>query len=234
MKMKTILLALITLVFLSGTVSATDVTISDTDLATMAKLYGSGTLTAVIDVPGAGVQYDFTGITWDGTMVGDDFPISGTICGGEFGGDCSAHSAYAACVTNLGDVEVHVNLDMNTGWTDDPWNHADTFAQNGWTYFGPGETKTITLSFSGADLYPTPGLNPVPLTNEVSKIGFQVGSNVAGAKSIVVAGGACPPDSPPTTTPGGGTEEIPEFPTAAIPAVVALGGYLLIRRRKQD
>ena len=237
MKIKIALLALFMLAIIAGSVSATDVTISDADLATMSQLYGPATLTTVTDIAGPGVRFDFTGHTgaWDGTEVGHDFWVGPTtpgiepgICGGTWGGDCSAYSAYASCVENIGDTEVHVNLDMNTGWTGE--GSSNTFAQNGWNVFAPGEKKTITLSFSGADLYPTPGSNPVPLTTEVSKIGFQVASNVAGPKSIIVTGGACPP---PDTGGGGGDTEIPEFPTAAIPAVFAIGGYLLIRRRKQ-
>ena len=36
--------------------------------------------------------------------------------------------------------------------------------------------------------------------------------------------------APPTTLPP--SEEIPEFPTAALPAIIAAGGYLAIRRMK--
>lgn len=41
-----------------------------------------------------------------------------------------------------------------------------------------------------------------------------------------------PTTTPPTTLPGG-EQEIPEFPTAALPAIVAVGGYLAIRRLKK-
>ena len=35
-------------------------------------------------------------------------------------------------------------------------------------------------------------------------------------------------------TPPPDGQEIPEFPTAALPAVIAVGGYLMLRRRKQE
>ena len=37
---------------------------------------------------------------------------------------------------------------------------------------------------------------------------------------------------PTTTTTVPGEQEIPEFPTAALPAIIAVGGYLAIRRMK--
>lgn len=80
--MKTIYTALLIASFATmvmvGSASATVLTLSDDELSTeFAKVWGPGTVTAITDISGEGVQFDFTGLnTSSGTGVSDDFPVS--------------------------------------------------------------------------------------------------------------------------------------------------------------
>jgi hypothetical protein len=82
---------------------------------------------------------------------------------------------------NTNDDTWLVNLYMNTGWVDAPYNEPDGFYQNGWTELAPGESKTVMLDFASADLYiggVSQGLAAVANTNHVTNFGFQVGGNM--------------------------------------------------------
>jgi len=194
--------------------SSNTLTLSDVELSTQfAYEVGPATLTAITDIPGTGVQFDFTGLNPSvGTVVGDNFAVS-QLAGGAWKtygvtnpfstwGDFSAYKRYSLCFKNVGTEPVTVNLKMNTGWTISPPEYAamwrDTFWQNGWIYIGVGQCVVVTLDFSSAEVYNaldeleftkypdgTPGV-AVWRTDEVSDIGFQVLGN--GPGSIVVIG----------------------------------------------
>jgi len=186
-------------------------TLSDAELSTQfAKETGPATLTAVTDIPGPGVRFDFTGLSSStGTVVGDNFPVSG-LAGGAwkdygsgFAGpyDFSGYARYVLLFNNVGTTTVKINLKINTGWTNPPWGSSarDTFWQNGWTNIPPGESRVATLDFWSAEVWHA-GDDPVPewqysdgtsgvivrRLDEVSDIGFQILGASDG--SIVVSG----------------------------------------------
>jgi len=185
-------------------VSAAEVTLtlSDAELSTeFAYKWGPGTVTAIEDIPGIGVRFNFTGLTSSGTGVCDDFPVS-PLAGGDpdnIGGygDFRKYTQYRLVFTNLGPNPVSVNIDMNTGWTNIDWKK-DTYWENSWTYLAVGESKVVTLDFSNAICWNAED-DPVPewrypggtsgvivrRLSEVSRIGFQVAGS--GEASIVVS-----------------------------------------------
>ena len=185
-------------------VSATEVTLtlSDAELSTeFAYKWGPGTVTAIEDIPGLGVRFNFTGLGSSGTGVCDDYPVS-SLAGGDpdnIGGygDFRKYTQYRLVFTNLGPSPVSVNIDMNTGWTtSDPTR--DTYWENSWTYLDVGESKVVTLDFSNAICWNAED-DPVPewrypggtsgvivrRLSEVSRIGFQVAGS--GDASVVVS-----------------------------------------------
>lgn len=175
------------------------VSLSDAELSTQfGKETGPGTVTAITDIAGPGVRFDFTGLTASvGTVVGDSFPVS-VLAGGAwknygsgFAGphDFSAYSRYSLAFTNVGASPVTINLKMNTGWTDAPWGilARDTFWQNTWTSLAVGECRVITLDFFNAEAWNalddpisswrySDGTSGVIVRrlDEVSDIGFQI------------------------------------------------------------
>jgi hypothetical protein len=102
--------------------------------------------------------------------------------------------------TNVGPNPITVNLKLNTGWTTVPPEYAaawrDTFYQNSWTSLAVGETKTVTMDFSSAEVYNagdeqefklySDGTTGVAMwrLDEVSDIGFQVLGNGAGSIGV--------------------------------------------------
>jgi len=191
----------------------TTLSLSDAEMTTQfGKEYGPGTVSAILDIPGPGVRFDFTGLNpSSGTTVGDNFAVS-PLAGGTYKtygvintfstcGDFSGYTKYQMMFTNVGPNPVTVNLKLNTGWTTVPPEYAaawrDTFYQNSWTSLAVGETKTVTLDFSSAQIYNagdeqefkvySDGTTGVAVwrLDEASDIGFQVLGN--GAGSIIVA-----------------------------------------------
>jgi hypothetical protein len=212
--------------------SSNTLTLSDVELGTQfAYEVGPATLTAITDIPGTGVQFDFTGLNPSvGTVVGDNFPVS-QLAGGAWKtygvtnpfstwGDFSAYKRYSLCFKNVGTEPVTVNLKMNTGWTIPPPEYAaiwrDTFWQNDWIYIGVGQCVVVTLDFSSAEVYNAldeleftqypDGTRDVAVwrTDEASDIGFQVLGN--GAGSIVVIGTQLYIDPPVVNKAPGGAD----------------------------
>jgi parallel beta-helix repeat protein len=190
----------------------TVLTLSDAELYTQfSKESGPGNLAALADIPGPGVRFDFTGLATNvGTVLGDNFPVS-SFAGGAYKtygvtspfstwGDFFEYTEYSMMFTNLGPSSVTVNLKMNTAFTIPPPEYAaawrDTFWQTSWTTIPPGETKTITMNLSSAEVYnaadeeeykPCPdGTAGVAVwrLDEISDIGFQILGN--SAASIIV------------------------------------------------
>jgi hypothetical protein len=190
-------------------------TFTDPELnANFAAETGPGTVASITDILGPGVQFNFTGLSSTGTVVGDNFPVH-QAAGGSYKtygitnpfstyGDFSAYTKLKVYFTNVGTTSVNVNLKLNTGWTVPPPEYAagwrDTFWQASWTTLVPGEFKIVTLDFSSAEVYNawdekefTPyadGTTGVPIwrLDEVSDIGFQVQGS--GSASIIVSGAA--------------------------------------------
>ena len=95
--------------------------------------------------------------------------------------DLSSYDSYSLVFLNSNNSNWFVNLYMNTGWTDDPWNEPDTYYQNGWVELAPGVMTTVTLDFSSADTWVggvNQGNTAVQRLNHVTNIGFQVGGNM--------------------------------------------------------
>jgi len=209
--------------------------LSDGELSSeFAWEYGPGAVTAITDVPGPGVRFDFSGLSASvGTVVGDNFPVS-ALAGGAYKtygvtqqfstwGDFSGYDKYTLLFANIGTTSVMVNLKINTGWTNTPPEYSkawrDTFWQNEWTTILPGEMKAVTLNFSSAEVwnamdeeeykvYPdgTTGV-AVWRLDEVSDVGFQIIGN--GAASMIVSSRSKPSqvyvdDDYTSSTPGWG------------------------------
>jgi len=81
-------------------------------------------------------------------------------------GDLTGYDSYALNFYNANDDNWLVNLYMNTGWTDSPYNELNNFYENGWVELAPGDAVTLILNFSDAGV-----INPGHVTN----IGFQIG-----------------------------------------------------------
>jgi len=83
--------------------------------------------------------------------------------------DLSSYDGYTLTFQNTNNSNWLVNLYMNTGWTDAPYNEPDNFYQNGWVELSPGESASLTLDFAALG---------VVNSNHVTNIGFQVGGNM--------------------------------------------------------
>jgi hypothetical protein len=113
------------------------------------------------------------------------------------------------------------------------------------------EGSTIPFEISGADnadaifcyLDGNPGngksyIGATTINSFFGQIGLTVGGHLIDCDAINDYGQSSADTpyvvkaAPTTTTTLPTTEEIPEFPTAALPAIIAAGGYLAIRRLK--
>jgi hypothetical protein len=107
---------------------------------------------------------DGFGSGWASMGIGYPWPTKPPV------NDLSAYNGYALTFKNTNNSTWVVNLYMNTGWTDAPYNQPNNFYQNGWTELAVGQTATLYIDFAAAGV-----LN----TNHVTNIGFQVGGNMA-------------------------------------------------------
>jgi hypothetical protein len=163
--------------------------LSDEYLSSIAFIYdfGSGSLNYVTDVKGPGVAFAVSalgklGISdnfWGPRNPGDPpgpSPLSGLAQWSGFYCDATGFKGIMMQVKNLGTAGVNVNLYINTGFTDSPWNSPNTFWQSKWTYIPAGETRVLKLDFSYAEAWQgsTNFFGPVSLLYQVTNIGFQV------------------------------------------------------------
>ena len=82
-------------------------------------------------------------------------------------GDLTGYTDYALVFMNDNDDNWKVNLYMNTGWIDSPYNETDTFSENGWNLLLPGQSTTVTMSLAG-----------IPNLDHVTNIGFMIGADM--------------------------------------------------------
>ena len=176
-----------------------DMVLSDAYLETFEVKFAEGgaSLDSVQDLLGTSVGVGFAVSGLGKIGIADDFvaPVglgSESPCAGGFKSDCSAFSKLKLRFKNLGTQGVHVNVNMNTGFTDAGTGtcgaaedaKCDVFWQGPWTFVGPGNTKVVTLNFSKAEAFNCDGVavdgcvnglnKPILRLDEVTNIGFQV------------------------------------------------------------
>lgn len=83
--------------------------------------------------------------------------------------DLSGYDGVQLAFLNTNNSLWLVNLYMNTGWTDPPYNEPDNFYQDGWIPLLPGQTTIVTLDFASVG-----AIN----LNHVTNFGFQIGANM--------------------------------------------------------
>jgi len=96
--------------------------------------------------------------------------------------DLSGYDGYALTFTNVNNQSWYVNLYMNTGWTDSPYNETDNFYQNGWYELAVGESVTLYIDFDALG---------VENQNHVTNIGFQIafnGGEIEGTEPVLYQG----------------------------------------------
>lgn len=154
------------------------------------------------------LQYgDGTGDGWAAMGIGYGWPPPAGLQ------DLTGYDGYALNFLNTNNSAWFVNLYMNTGWTDPPYNEPDNFYENGWVELAPGVQTMVVLDFDA--------LGVVNL-NHVTSIGFQIGGNMDTY-----------PYSSPTNPSNPDTYHIDVFP---IPEPLSLGllglGLMLVGRKK--
>jgi hypothetical protein len=105
---------------------------------------------------GFDLPYDNAGLATGFTNMGSGFATAG-------------YDSFGLVIHNptSNNLSFMANVTANAGWTD--IGHTDEYAENGWTWINPGETKTLTVDLSGFT-YP----------DEISMIAFKIGANIYG------------------------------------------------------
>ncbi len=103
------------------------------------------------------------GSGWASVGIGYPWPTSPPVS------DLSSYDGYGLTFRNSNNSNWLVNVYMNTGWTDAPYNQPNNYYENGWTELAPGESTTLMIDFVADGV-----LN----TNHVTNIGFQVAGNM--------------------------------------------------------
>ncbi|MCK4303000.1 MAG: PEP-CTERM sorting domain-containing protein [Candidatus Eisenbacteria sp.] len=177
---------------------------------------------------------EFWGQPWGGNP-GDEPKTEAVLGAALYTGptnDLSTFGKYALQLFNDNDDWWAVNLYMNTGFTDPEWNHADTYAQNTWTWIGPNSAKTVTMDFSNAERWQGAtylGWGQVPLLDYVTNIGINVASNMDGGLWPGAEGGSYPSNNDAYHM---SASPIPEPSTLLMLGTLLLGGGALSLRRR--
>jgi len=144
--------------------------------------------------------------------VGIGFPWVPAGPGGQSApqGDLSVYTDYSLVFYNDNDDAWAVNLFMNTGWTDAPYNETDVYSENGWITINPGQATTVTMSLVG-----------IPNLNHVSNIGLQIGANMDGV-------------NPNPSGPDSFHISVSPIPEPMTICLLGLGGLVVISSRKRN
>jgi hypothetical protein len=127
--------------------------------------------------------------------------------------DLSAYDGYSLTFKNSNNSSWFVNLYMNTGWIDAPYNEPDHFYQDGWIELLPGVSTIVTLNFSAVSAV---------YLNHVTSIGFEIGGNMEW------------PSVNPTNPSNGDVYhiDVSQIPEPATIGLLSLGGLALLRKRR--
>jgi hypothetical protein len=128
--------------------------------------------------------------------------------------DLSAYTGYSLMFLNTNNSSWFVNLYVNTGWTDTPYNESDQFNQSGWVELAPGVSTTILVDFAAA------GTNNL---NHVTNIGFEVGGNM---DTYPYSNTANP------SNPDSYHIDVSSIPEPATLCLLGLGALSLLRRKR--
>lgn len=125
-----------------------------------------GTLISRADAagdPGCDFVLKFAGSqAFDKVSIGDDYPVTAATGNN---GNLTGYSAYSMTVLNPNSAGwFAVQLFVHTGYVPTPGDHP---YMSDWVWLAPGETKTIVLD-----------LSQCVYLNQVTNIGFRVGSNI--------------------------------------------------------
>jgi hypothetical protein len=162
-----------------------------------------GTLNSISDIAGdPGTQFNITLTgnedSWQKIGIGDNFPVAANTGNS---GDLSAYSSYAMTIRNPNTSGWFMaNIFVNSGWTDAPWNMTNQYAENTWTWIGPGSQATLTLDLTTLGV--TDG-NPSGQDRRkwLSNIGLQIGTNMGSGDYKMPSGTAFNVDVVPVPVP---------------------------------
>jgi hypothetical protein len=105
------------------------------------------------------------------SATGDTGASTSTVIGTALGtpptNSLVGYDKYSLYLENDNDDDWWVNLYLNTGYTDAPWNEPNNYYENTWTKLGPHSSVTLTLDLTG-----------VANLNHITNIGFNVGGNM--------------------------------------------------------
>jgi hypothetical protein len=156
----------------------------------------------------ATVQYgDGTADGWASQGVGYTFPPPPIMS------DLSAYDGYSLTFLNTNNSSWFVNVYMNTGWTDAPYDEPDNFYENGWVELLPGIATVVSLDFS---------LEIAINLDHVTNIGFEIGGNMD----------AYPLNPANPSNPDTYHIDVSQIPEPATICLLGLGALSLLRKRR--
>jgi hypothetical protein len=123
---------------------------------------------------GIGDSFDYDASGWNNNA---GFGISSMPIDGGGMGDLTGFDSYGLVFHNPNTRPIHVNIFMNTGWTDPPSGptEPDNFYESSWTWLNPDACATLNIDLTSATAAVGPDNTPgVDNLNHVSNIGFQV------------------------------------------------------------